>query len=258
MLASLRACASEIGKDDWGNGVPFDVGSEENSFFRNEGYWDSPQGRFFLGWYSRMLLLHGERLCMAAETIFYGTGVRLYGKIAVIHWHYATASHPLELTAGYYNTSIRDGYLSIARMFGRHGVTLCCTCFDLCDAEEKRTNTNSSPEGLLKQLMYAAFCANIPVSGENSQPYLDDASSRQILKTSKLYPHGFRESSSSFNFVRMDNKMFGGKSWSHFMRLVKGLSHDRNVNDQFNSRRTESHLSFKSSAERYGRALACY
>ncbi|XP_031495851.1 beta-amylase 3, chloroplastic-like [Nymphaea colorata] len=264
MLASLRACARAIGKDDWGNGVPFDVmdfeenGPHQTSFFRNEGYCDSPQGRFFLSWYSGMLLLHGERLCMAAETIFHGTGVRLYGKIAGIHWHYTTASHPLELTAGYYNTSTRDGYLPIARMFGRHGVTLCCTCFDLRDAEEKKTNTNSSPEGLLKQLMYAAFSANIPVSGENSLPYLDDASCRQILKTSKMYPDGYHESPSSFNFVRMDKNMFGGKSWSQFLRLVKELSHERNVKDHFNSRRTESHLSFKSSVERCGRAVAYY
>jgi len=45
-------------------------------------------------------------------------------KMAGIHWHCGTGSHASALTAGYYNTRFRDGYLAIASMVARYGVIL--------------------------------------------------------------------------------------------------------------------------------------
>ncbi|RWW71657.1 hypothetical protein BHE74_00020601 [Ensete ventricosum] len=131
MLASLSACAQKVGMHEWGYGGPFGASNlpknpEETAFFKSDGSWNTPYGRFFLEWYSGLLLLHGERLCMVADEIFLGTGVRISAKVAGIHWHYGTLSHPSELTAGYYNTIFRDGYLPIAEMFSRYRVALCC------------------------------------------------------------------------------------------------------------------------------------
>ncbi|KAK6947954.1 Glycoside hydrolase, family 14 [Dillenia turbinata] len=229
MLASLNACARDVGMREWGHGGPMGAGNvmqnpEQTEFFKSDGSWNTPYGNFFLEWYSGMLLLHGERLCKEAETIFRGTEVTVSGKVAGMHWHYDTQSHPSELTAGYHNTSNRDGYLPITRMFGRYGITLCCTCFEMQDADEKRMNPDSSPEGFLRQLLVAASICELPLEGENSAASLDDGSFQQVLKMSKFYSDGLQRPSFSFNFTRMDKNLFEYRNWVLFTRFVRQMS----------------------------------
>ncbi|XP_058225337.1 beta-amylase 3, chloroplastic-like [Rhododendron vialii] len=229
MLASLNACARETGMREWENGGPIGASNlmqdpESTEFFKTDGSWNTPYGEFFLGWYSGMLLLHGERICSETETIFRGTEVNTSGKVAAIHWHYGTQSHPSELTAGYYNTSNRDGYLPIARMFGRYGFNLCCTSFEKQDADEKQMNPLSSPEGFLRQLLLAARNCDVPMEGENSAATLDDGSFQQVVKMSKFYSDGLKTPSFSFNFVRMDKNLFEYRNWVSFTRFVRQMS----------------------------------
>lgn len=45
--------------------------AQETGFFCGwGGSWDTPYGRFFLEWYSKALVDHGERLLQTAATIF--------------------------------------------------------------------------------------------------------------------------------------------------------------------------------------------
>ncbi|KAM1736627.1 hypothetical protein ACFX12_014966 [Malus domestica] len=230
MLASLNACAREIGMPEWGNGGPFGAANlmqdpELTEFFRSDdGSWNTSYGTFFLEWYSGMLVLHGERICREAETIFRGTEASTSVKLAGMHWHYRTKSHPSELTAGYYNTSRRDGYLPIARMLAKYGFTLCCSGFDLQDQEERKMNPVSSPEGLLRQLLSAARLCDIPLEGETSAASLDNESLQQVVRMSKYYSYGLEKPSFSFNFVRMDKNMFEFHNWVHFTRFVRQMS----------------------------------
>ncbi|XP_019169362.1 PREDICTED: beta-amylase 1, chloroplastic-like isoform X2 [Ipomoea nil] len=234
MLASQNACAGEVGMREWANGGPIGASSlmhdpESTEFFRSDGSWNTAYGDFFLQWYSGMLLLHGERICKEAESIFRGFEVDLSGKVAGIHWHYGTPSHPSELTAGYYNTSIRDGYLPIARMFGRYRFTICCPCFEMKDAHEQKINPVSSPEGLLRQLLLAARFCYLPLVGENSATSLDDQSFEQVLKMSKFYSDGLETPYFSFNFVRMDKHFFDTRNIASFTRFVKQMSDTNNI-----------------------------
>ncbi|XP_051144228.1 beta-amylase 1, chloroplastic-like [Andrographis paniculata] len=229
MLASLNACTRETGIREWGAGGPFGTGSlmqnlEDTEFFQTDGSWRSPYGEFFLGWYSGMLLLHGERICREAEMIFRGNEVNMSGKVSGVHWHYGTRSHPSELTSGYYNTSIRDGFVSIVRMFGRYGFTVCCPCFEMQDVEEQQTIPTSLPESFVRQLMRAARICDVPLEGENYSMNLDDESFQQVLKMSRLYSDGQETPSFSFNFVRMDKNMFEPRSWVSFTRFVREMS----------------------------------
>ncbi|GFP89328.1 beta-amylase 1 chloroplastic [Phtheirospermum japonicum] len=162
---------------------------------------------FFLRWYSKTLLLHGERICREAETIFRGNKVNMSGKVAGAHWHYDTA--------------IKDGFVPIVRMFGRYGFTVCCTCFEMRDDEMNRAGR---PESLLKQLVLAARICDVPLEGENSSTDLDDESFGQILKMSKLYSDGLETPSFSFNFVRMDKNLFEPRNWVSFTRFVRRVS----------------------------------
>ncbi|KAG8045485.1 hypothetical protein GUJ93_ZPchr0008g11532 [Zizania palustris] len=261
MQASLSARAQIVGMQDWGNGGPAGTdGSQQNpeetSFFRaNDGCWNTPYGRFFLEWYSGMLLLHGERLCMVADAIFSGTGMTIAGKVSGIHWHYYTCSHPSELTAGYYNTLLRDGYLPIAQMFARYKAALCCSCFDLRDAE--RNNSESSPEGTLRQLIVAAKMCNLPLNGENSMTRLDDTSVNQVIRSSRLYSGGASGTSFSFNYVRMNKSLFEFQNWNRFTKFVRQMSDARTFLARLEFRRGQQYLSSMSVVWVVSRACAC-
>lgn len=229
MLASLNACARKLGMREWENGGPIGTSSlmqnpESTEFFKADGSWKTPYGEFFLEWYSGMLLLHGERICREAETIFRGSEVNMSGKVAGIHWHYGTQSHPSELTSGYYNTAVRDGFIPIIRMFGRYGFSLCCACFEMLDAEERQVNPSSRPESLVKQLLLAARICDVPLEGENFSSNLDDKSFQQVVRMSKLYSDGLETPPFSFNFVRMDKNMFESRNWASFTRFMRQIS----------------------------------
>ncbi|GLT67980.1 hypothetical protein SLA2020_402480 [Shorea laevis] len=140
MKSSLGAFAEAIGKKEWGNSGPNDSGHynqfpEDTGFFQRDGTWNIKYGQFFLEWYSGKLLKHGDRILLAAKGIFQETRAKLFGKIAGIHWHYRARSHATELTARYYNTKYRDGYLPIARMLSKHGVVFNFTCMKMKDGE---------------------------------------------------------------------------------------------------------------------------
>ncbi|XP_043706480.1 beta-amylase 3, chloroplastic-like [Telopea speciosissima] len=233
MLASLRASAQDAGKPDWGIRGPAGPARlrqrpEELEFFKSTGIWRTIYGHFFLEWYSGMLLLHGERLCMAAKTIFHGTGVNIAAKVGGIFWHYHTISHPSELTAGYYNTSGRDGYLPIIQMFGRHGITLCCECFELVDQAEKKLHPTSSPEGLVKRLVLAAKACDVPLVGETTDSRIDNTSQKNVLEMFMLYSDGLTDPSISLNFGKMNAKLYKHDNWTRFCSLVEQMSR---VND---------------------------
>ncbi|KAH9330101.1 hypothetical protein KI387_002209, partial [Taxus chinensis] len=268
MSASLKACAEEIGKGEWGVGGPRDTGGykqwpEETGFFKTNGSWNTPYGRFFLKWYSSMLLMHGERISAAAETIFRGTGSKLSGKVGGIHWHYGTESHSAELTAGYFNTSMNDGYLPIAQMFGRHGVTLSCTCFEMLDAEQKPFNANCSPEGLLRQVTFAARKSHVPLSGENSITRFDEKSQNQIIKNSwlclddSLYKEEY-EPICSFSFLRMSEQLFRKDNWNRFVRFVRQMADGRTFHPwEARRRRAESRFQAQALMVEAGAATSC-
>ncbi|KAI9092334.1 hypothetical protein K1719_020664 [Acacia pycnantha] len=239
MIASLNACARDIGMPAWGQGAPRDTGSLRHNLFstseNGNDPWNLPEGRFFLEWYSGMLLLHGERICREAETIFRGTEVNMSAKVAAIHWHYLIDSHPSELTAGYYNTSKRDGYLPIARMFSKYGFGICCSGFEMQDAVVNKINPAGSPEGFLRQLLLAARLCDMQIEGQNFSSNLNDISFDQVLKMSKFYTEGVEKRPFSFNFVRMGRKMFGSRFWDRFTRFVRQLSDGSNFQARLNS-----------------------
>lgn len=190
---------------------------------------------FFLQWYSNMLLNHGERILAEAESIFHNSGAKLSGKVAGIHWHYLTRSHASELTAGYYNTRDRDGYLPIAQMFGRHGVAFNFTCIEMKDVEQP-VDAKCSPEKLIKQVIQATRKARIPLAGENALPRFDEASYAQVLNNSSLRleedsPDDEIEPMCTFTYLRMSQDLFQSKNWSRFVSFVRRMSQQNAVSN---------------------------
>ncbi|CAI0417688.1 unnamed protein product [Linum tenue] len=225
MRASLKASAEELGNQAWGQDGPHDSGSynqfpEDTEFFRRDGTWNSEYGQFFLEWYSDKLLQHGDNILAAAEVIFKGTGAKLSGKVAGIHWHYRTRSHAAELTAGYYNTRNHDGYQLIAQMFSKHGVALNFTCMEMRDGEQPE-NANCSPEGLVHQVKMATKAAGTELAGENALERYDQAAFGQVLATGTA---AAGSGLSAFTYLRLNKRLFEEDNWRHMVEFVKGMS----------------------------------
>ncbi|GER35436.1 beta-amylase [Striga asiatica] len=217
MRASLAAAASAIGCDSWGLYGPHDSGGynhspEDTGFFRHDGTWVSDYGHFFLDWYSRSLLEHGERVLEPASQIFRGTGAKLSGKVAGVHWHYRTRSHAAELTAGYYNTLGREGYLPIARMLARYGAALNFTCMEMGDGEQPG-GAGASPEGLVRQVRAAAVAE---FAGENALERYDSRGFARVAEG------GGRMC--GFTYLRMNKRLFEADSWRNFVEFVRRMS----------------------------------
>ena len=81
-----------------------------------------------------------------------GRPVEVSLKIAGVHWWYNSRSHAAEMTAGYYNTEVHDGYAGILEMCAQHGMVVTLTCVEMCDAQHS-PEALCGPEGLLRQVL---------------------------------------------------------------------------------------------------------
>ncbi|KAK1356486.1 Beta-amylase [Heracleum sosnowskyi] len=222
MRASLEASAEATGNKDWGKGGPHDSGHynqfpEDTGFFKKDGTWNSEYGQFFLKWYSEKLIEHGDKILSSARGVFQGTGAKLSGKIAGIHWHYRTRSHAAELTAGYYNTRHHDGYLPLARMLSNHGVVLNFTCMEMRDREQPE---HASPEGLVRQVKMATKSAGTDLAGENALERYDGGAFSQVLATSRSESGN---ALSAFTYLRMNKNLFEAENWRNLVEFVKSM-----------------------------------
>ncbi|MQM23167.1 hypothetical protein Taro_056230 [Colocasia esculenta] len=233
MLSSLKAAAAATGKPEWGHTGPTDAGGynnwpEDTPFFRRGGGWSGPYGEFFLSWYSQMLLEHGERVLSAASAVFREIpGVKISVKVAGIHWHYGTRSHAPELTAGYYNTRERDGYLPIARMLGRHGAVLNFTCVEMRDYEQPEA-AQCGPERLVRQVGLATRKVGVRLAGENALPRYDEDAHEQIVRTAVMGgSDGALGTMGAFTYLRMSPDLFQPDNWRRFVAFVKRMREGR-------------------------------
>ncbi|XP_019181459.1 PREDICTED: beta-amylase 1, chloroplastic-like [Ipomoea nil] len=226
MVRSLKGAAEAAGHPEWGHSGPTDAGQynswpEDTNFFRREGGgWNSPYGEFFLSWYSQMLLDHGERILQAAKSTFESyNDVKISVKVAGIHWHYGTRAHAPELTAGYYNTRFRDGYLPIAHMLARHGAIFNFTCVEMRDHEQPQ-HAQCAPEKLVKQVALATRKARVPLAGENALPRFDGYAHQQIVRAAA--PNDGVKMC-AFTYLRMNPELFQAENWRQFVGFVKKM-----------------------------------
>ncbi|MBA0683737.1 hypothetical protein Goari_025369 [Gossypium aridum] len=231
MLSSLKAAAEAAAKPEWGSTGPRDAGHynswpEDTPFFKKDGGgWNSQYGEFFLSWYSQILIEHGERILSSASSVFEATGVKISVKVAGIHWHYGSRSHAAELTAGYYNTRFRDGYLPVAQMVARYGAVFNFTCIEMRDHEQPQ-DALCAPENLVRQVGLATKEAQVPLAGENALPRYDESAHEQILKASSLNIDGSSNDREmcAFTYLRMNPSLFQPDNWRRFVAFVKKMN----------------------------------
>ncbi|XP_022757335.1 beta-amylase 2, chloroplastic-like isoform X2 [Durio zibethinus] len=227
LMKSLSKAAEIRGHSFWARG-PDNAGSynsapHETGFFRDGGDYDSYYGRFFLNWYSQVLVDHGDRVLALANLAFEGTCIA--AKLSGIHWWYKTASHAAELTAGFHNPANRDGYAPIAVMLKKHGVALNFTCVELrtLDQHEDFPEALADPEGLVWQVLNAAWDVSILVASENALPCYDREGYNKILENAKPRNDPDGRHLSAFTYLRLSPVLMERHNFAEFERFVKRM-----------------------------------
>ena len=84
LLASLGKAAEARGHSHWAmppvNAGEYNSRPQDTGFFRDGGDYDSYYGRFFLKWYSNVLIEHGDRVLGLANLAF--EGVKIAAKVS--------------------------------------------------------------------------------------------------------------------------------------------------------------------------------
>ncbi|XP_059634168.1 beta-amylase 7-like isoform X2 [Cornus florida] len=230
LLKSLRKAAEARGHSFWAR-VPDNAGSynsrpQDTGFFCGGGDYDGYYGRFFLNWYTQVLVDHGDRVLSLAKLAFDGTCIA--AKLSGIHWWYKTASHAAELTAGIYNSCNRDGYASTIALLKKHGVALNFTCaelgiYDHIDQHVDFSEALADPEGLAWQVLNAAWDVCIPVASENVLPCHDRGGYNSILEKAKPLNDPDGRHFSVFNYLRLSPLLLERHNFMEFERFVKRM-----------------------------------
>ncbi|KAJ7963620.1 Beta-amylase [Quillaja saponaria] len=234
MMEDLKMVALQEGKPQWGDRGPQNAGYYNSlpsgvPFFEEggEGFL-SDYGRFFLEWYSGRLIRHADAIIAKAANLLKKyqdneqTTVILVAKIGGIYWWYRSVSHAAELTAGYYNTALRDGYDPVASVLSRYGAALHISCLEMMDNESPQPYL-CSPEGLLQQIWTVSKKRTVDLIGRNDKERFDKAGLLQIH--ANCY-HPQAEAVRSFTFFRMNDKIFRVENWNNFVPFVRKMSTD--------------------------------
>nr|XP_016469211.1 PREDICTED: beta-amylase 7-like isoform X3 [Nicotiana tabacum] len=227
LLKSLRKAAEARGHSFWARG-PDNAGSynsqpQETGFFCDGGDYDGYYGRFFLNWYSQVLVDHADRVLSLAKLAFDGTCIA--AKLSGIHWWYKTSSHAAELTAGFYNPSNRDGYVAIAAMLKKHGAALNFKCAEMSMLEQAVDFSEAlgDPEGLAWQVLNAAWDVSLPVCSENALLCHDRGGYNCLLEKAKLLNDPDGKHIFAFTYLRLGPLLIDGQNFMEFERFVKRM-----------------------------------
>ncbi|CAL5060509.1 unnamed protein product [Urochloa decumbens] len=202
MQKNLRKSAVSRGHLFWARG-PDNAGyynsrPHETGFFCDGGDYDSFYGRFFLNWYSGVLIDHVDQVLSLATLAF--DGAEIVVKVPSIYWWYRTASHAAELTAGFYNPTNRDGYSPVLKMLKKHAVILKLVCYGPQFTVQENDEAFADLEGLTWQVMNTAWDHGLPICIESALPCLDGDMYSQILDTAKPRNDPDRHHASFFSY----------------------------------------------------------
>lgn len=227
LLKSLRRAAETRGHSFWARG-PDNSGSynsqpKETGFFCEGGDYNGHYGRFFLSWYSQILVDHGDRVISLAKMAF--EGISIAAKLSGIYWWYKSSSHAAELTAGFYNPCNRDGYAPIMAMLKKHeaGLNFTCAATGLLASCGDFSGELGDPEGLNWQVLNAAWDALVPVTSENDLPCHDRDGYNHILETAKPLNDPDGRHLTSFTYIRVGLLLMERQNFMEFERFVKRM-----------------------------------
>ncbi|KAE9454697.1 hypothetical protein C3L33_13399, partial [Rhododendron williamsianum] len=228
LLTSLKTAAEVGGHSLWGSG-PDNAGSynsrpHETEFFRDGGEYDSDYGRFFLNWYSQVLVDHGDRVLAQANLAFEGTCIA-----AKASQLFRNALLFIRKMIFLKQQDTNSFSLLRSYLICKHGAALNFTCVELrtMDQHENFPEALADPEALVWQVFKAAWDVTIPVASENALPCYNRESYDKILENAKPLndPEGRRIS--AFTYLRLSSVLMEEQNFTEFEQFVKRM-HGKN------------------------------
>ncbi|KAL4564822.1 hypothetical protein LXL04_028894 [Taraxacum kok-saghyz] len=223
MMTVLKNHAENHGNPNWGLSGPHD-GPNYNqhpisdTFFKENGSWETPYGDFFLSWYSTQLKSHADKILSMAASTFSDTPVIISGKLPLIHSWYKTRSHPAEVAAGFYNTVNKFRYEEIIKLFSKNSCKMIIPGMDLLD-ERQPSELCSSPEMLLEEIRDGCRRHGVEVCGQNLEIGGTCESFEQIKKNL-----GGGNGIEVFVYQRMGAEFFSPEKFPLFSSFVRRLN----------------------------------
>ncbi|XVF56512.1 hypothetical protein PTKIN_Ptkin06aG0127200 [Pterospermum kingtungense] len=232
LKAAFKEAVTKASHPEWelpDNAGEYNDTPEATEFFGPNGTYLTEKGKFFLTWYSNLLISHGDDILDEANKAFLGCKLKLAAKVSGIHWWYKSENHAAELTAGYYNLNDRDGYRPIARMLSRHdGAILNFTCLEMRDSEQDAA-AKSGPEELVQQVLSGGWREKIEVAGENALSRYDSYGYNQILLNAR--PSGVTEEGRpkmyGVTYLRLSDTLLEDDNFELFKTFVKKMHADQ-------------------------------
>ncbi|KAJ1690932.1 hypothetical protein LUZ63_015087 [Rhynchospora breviuscula] len=242
LMISLRKAAEEIGYPCWGHG-PEDAGSYNSrpsdiKFFRDQGKCSESRSfysRFFLGWYSKILIDHADMVIMQANLMFKGTPIA--AKVACVHWWYDTTTRAAEQTAGFDNSWVGDGYEPIVTTLKKYDAQLHFTCVEECKSMQEEVDfpeAVSNREELIWQVQATAWRVGVPVACEKAVPFFGRNEYKKILKDMKSIENRNLKGGVhlvGFTYLRLCPALFEETKFSQFKHFVKKMHGEEILDD---------------------------
>ncbi|KAL0305597.1 UNVERIFIED_CONTAM: Beta-amylase 2, chloroplastic [Sesamum radiatum] len=195
----------------------------DTKFFCDGGEYNGSFGRFFLNWYSEILINHGDQVLAQANRAF--AGIPTSAKVPGIHWWYNSRSHAAELTAGFYHQTGQNGYVPILLMLKKHKTALNFTCVELRteDQCEEFPEALADPEQLVWEVLLRAWGVGIPVAAENALPCYGRQGFNKILQNARSYDAPNNEHLCAFTYLRLCPDLMEEHNLREFERFIKQM-----------------------------------
>mmetsp|Transcript_37854 Transcript_37854/g.109217 ORF Transcript_37854/g.109217 Transcript_37854/m.109217 type:complete len:374 (+) Transcript_37854:86-1207(+) len=246
LRSMLKEAAASAGKPAGFGEVPASAPSDTNgnpdscglfaATSAGDDHWTGGRGSFFLAWYHRVLMEHGEAVLRSAAAAFPKTqGLAFSVKVSGIHWHCMHPSRAAEACAGYAPSasSGTGAYASIAKMLAKVAketgvpVFFNFTCLEMANNAQGpgMPEADSAPEDLIAEVRRACVQESVPLCGENalcfgladSQWALD-----QIRTQTRGWAAGF-DKMHSVTLLRLDAKFAESESLAALEKWIPSL-----------------------------------
>lgn len=224
-LQNLRKAATSRGHSFWAR-TPDNAGyytsrPHETGFFCERGDYDSYYGRFFLRWYSQVLIDHADNVLSLASLAF--EEIQLVVKIPAVYWWYKTTSHAAELTSGYYNPTNQDGYSQIFEVLKRHLVVMKFVCPGMQLPCHEIDDASADPEALSWQVLNSAWDKGLAVAGQNAVPSYEREGLMRLVDVSKPRNDPDRHQFSFFVFQQPSDLVQRSMCFSELDYFIKQM-----------------------------------
>jgi len=188
----------------------------------NSAHYTSERGKFFLEWYSNLLLKHLDVVMSQAYEVAakYPSPLHLSIKISGIHWHHATPARGAEACAGYYNTNGVNFYDKVSQSLAKYHATFNFTCLEMWTWNQPY-HAYSDPEHLVQQVLECTRRHKIRFSGENAIEKYTTVGFHQVAKVMK---HA-TDVADGMSWLRLSDKMLTPHHKKLMARFVQRMSH---------------------------------